>query len=155
MAHITSGRLRQEKWKVNDYLFWQMKPIDQPRRANAPLCVIELMTSSSTIATILHLLRADTGTTQAQVDATERFFAQGFTSAVTRVTVDCALLLTTSASARLIGVSRVKFREIQEVEKFTEHYLPGEKWPRFEKIQLIEYSATQRSAAPKLQLHVA
>ncbi len=117
------------------------------------------MLSHSTTETILNLVTADRGATVAEIEALRKFLAAGcIGSGPARIHLEDGMLLTKSAAARFLGVSRQIFRIMAEkiiiVEgkprpQFLEHFIAHEKFCRYSKIDLIEYLAQPHPAPPE------
>lgn len=103
------------------------------------------------MVTILSILTADHGVSAALIAATTRFFENGcIDSGPARIVVEGGLMMTKSAGARFLGLSRQQFAAVAETiingaPQFTEHFVAQEKHPRYSKIELIEY-ASKRNA---------
>lgn len=114
------------------------------------------MISPSTTAMILNLLRADPGATASEIQSTRQFFDTGCQSETARIAVNGGLLLTKSAGARLLGVSRTQFTKIALAKdangqpQFAEHYVANETFPRYSKIELIEYTMRRPERGPQI-----
>ena len=106
------------------------------------------MIDQSTISTIINILSADRNASIAEVEATRRFFASGCVSTgPARIIVEGGLLMTKSAAARFLGISRQQFTAEAEALvngrlRFTPHFVAQEKFPRFSRIELLEYMQT-------------
>lgn len=117
---------------------------------------------TETIAkTILALLAADQSTT-AEDFANIRDCLNGKRAPDngSRFVAEDGMLLSLSDSARFLGVSRDKFREIANeivngAPRFARMTVPGERYPRFYKVQLLAYatppSDSPRTAEPLLE----
>ena len=111
------------------------------------------MISAATTTTILQLLSIDPAITRAEIDAMRSFLANGCTSPETiRILIDGDLLLSLSAAAKFLGMSRDNFRALAKEKvdgelRFTPIPVFGESRPRYSKLQLIKYSIPRSASS--------
>lgn len=109
------------------------------------------MISESISKMILTLLAADSSVTSTDLSAMGKFLADGCVlHEGLRIVVDGDLMMSLSAAADFIGVSRDKFREVADeivdgAPRFARMTLFGERHPRYYRIQLLQYGVPKSS----------
>lgn len=107
------------------------------------------------------MFRADPCATADQVEALRQFLASGCELIQSRITIEGGLLLRKADAARFLGFSRDHFDKLADEvmpngkPRFTRACFAGETYPRYFKIELMEFEQSQRDASLNERVRVA